>query len=155
MKWLVSLFVLLVAGIGYGQANLVPNASFEDWDSCGTGVSNPSIARPWFNPAGSTSDVFHPCSDDAFTVLPNAIFGYQQARTGQAMGGVMGHMPGNANIPGYTEVLSCPLVDTLWRGVHYELSMWINLHNESLGPMNQFGMYVSQDVAFVPDTTVG
>jgi hypothetical protein len=82
----------------FGQLNLVPNPSFEYYDSCPQpiapnyqGVDKICRAVPWFSPAqpepfncgGSSTDFFHACNGS----VPRNINGFQYARTGLGYGG--------------------------------------------------------------------
>jgi len=82
----------------FSQFNLVPNPSFEYYDSCPQpiapnyqGVDKICRAVPWFSPAqpepfncgGSSTDFFHACNGS----VPRNINGFQYARTGLGYGG--------------------------------------------------------------------
>jgi hypothetical protein len=90
----ILLFLLLPFSL-CGQQNLVPNPSFEIYDTCPYYGSQIYFASPWFQPNiywgnttnSSSSDYFNTCSDSTFGV-PYNFLGYQSARTGNGYAGI-------------------------------------------------------------------
>ena len=105
-----------------GQLNLVPNPSFEIYDTCPMNLGNNPLsgkicrAFPWLSPAqfnnlnceGSSTDFWHTCNG---SVPFNFLLGFQYPRTGNGYAGV-----GVVYAPGFEagrEYLEVPLLSTL------------------------------------------
>ena len=65
MKKIITIYILLTCGIGYGQ-NLVPNGDFEQFSGCPTNWGQIDSALFWMNPTivgaggGSSSSSVQP-----------------------------------------------------------------------------------------------
>lgn len=81
------------------QVNLVPNPSFEDYDTCPYRNFDPGgiyYATPWFQPDtcmgnvinSSSSDYYNACTNSSWYDVPSNINGFQFARTGSAYAGI-------------------------------------------------------------------
>jgi hypothetical protein len=130
----LSTFVLY-SSFAYTQLNLVPNPSFEIYDTCPQDLFNPpysgisAICRaiPWFQPnspyhfCSGSSDYFHQC---AFKI-PQNLSGYQYARTGLGYAGA--GPTGNPNSEG-GEYIEVPLLQTLKQKM-YCTSFYVNTPN--------------------------
>jgi hypothetical protein len=117
MNRLFFLFALVCATAMQAQ-NLVPNPSFEEYDTCPTNISQIDYAVGWTSLSGS-SDYFNACADDSMGV-PSNLAGYQQAATGQAYAGVATFLVG---IPYYRENIWTQLTTPMIVGSIYYLSM--------------------------------
>lgn len=71
--------------LGLGAQNLVLNPSFETYTACPNSASQLSKSSFWYGTNGS-SDYFNSCAPSVVNV-PNTIYGYQTARTGNAYAG--------------------------------------------------------------------
>lgn len=108
----------------YAQQNLIPNPSFEIYDTCISIVGNPTIpiagkicnAIPWFSPSqnnntncdGSSTDFWHVCNE----AIPfNFLFGYQYPRTGNGYAGAGLVYASESNFG--REYLEVPLISKL------------------------------------------
>jgi len=91
-RQITIIFLLLFTCKLTGQVNLVPNPSFEFYDTCPTTPDKIKFAVPWFQPNypqgqySSSTDYFNSCSTSSFSVPANSD-GYQFARTGQGYAG--------------------------------------------------------------------
>lgn len=80
------LLLLFIAGCGYSQ-NLVPNGSFEIFDTCPNNVNQITRATGWI---GSNSpDYFNSCDTSGFVSIPSNFIGYQPAFEGDAYAGML------------------------------------------------------------------
>lgn len=122
--------------------NLVPNPSFEDYNGCPANglaphypqiVQSPAYSsfpavKAWVSPTiNGSPDYYNGCAPmNAFTNVPNAIFGYQQARTGQAyMGMYICYQYSNGGSD-YREYIGCKLKNPLIAGNKYLVSFHIS-----------------------------
>ena len=114
--------LVLLSFVSNSQINLVPNPSFEYYDSCPQpilpnyeGIGKICRATPWFSPAqpepyncgGSSTDFFHECNGS----VPKNRLGFQNPKTGSgyAGAGVCFH----PNITGGREYIEISLNSTL------------------------------------------
>jgi len=93
------------------SGNLVNNPSFEDTTFCPTVFGQITAATGWSNPTSGTPDYLNSCNSGNVNV-PNAIWGYQPALTGNGMTHLICYYPGQAvNWREYMQTqLSSPLV---------------------------------------------
>lgn len=152
-KPLLILF-LIIGSFAFGQ-NLVPNPSFEEYDTCPTGISNVGDYQinhclNWTAPTLATSDYFNSCS--AFGVnVPNAAFGYQNAFDGQAFLGVM--LLIQEGEPSYFEYVQAKLLQPLELGKTYEFSFHVNLANGSDYSVGSIGAWFTNTAISSSDGT--
>ena len=83
-KTLFILFIL-ISNFGLGQ-NLIPNSSFEIYDTCPTTLSTPgdyqiNHALGWYSPTYATSDYYNACNPGIVSI-PSNLLGYQVAMDG-------------------------------------------------------------------------
>lgn len=109
----------------------MPNPSFEEYDTCPTGISNVGDYQinhclGWTAPTLATSDYFNSCSALGVNV-PNAAFGYQYALNGQGFLGVM--LLIQEGEESYFEYVQAKLLQSLESGKTYEFSFHVNLAN--------------------------
>jgi hypothetical protein len=107
--------------------NLVPNPSFETYTACPTGSSQLNKATPWVGTNGS-SDYFNSCAGPPINV-PNAAYGYQQARTGNAFSGIYFINGYSVNYREYSQV---KLTTPLTVGDCYLVKFYVNCVNRTL-----------------------
>ncbi|MBK7964032.1 MAG: hypothetical protein IPK10_01055 [Bacteroidetes bacterium] len=86
-KYLLLLLCIFYLQKATAQLNLVPNPSFEDTVYCPFGTDQLDACANWLNFCNSP-DYFNACSNPAFGV-PNSVFGYQYAHTGNAYAGAV------------------------------------------------------------------
>ena len=148
-KCLIILIFIFAQQV-FGQINLVPNPSFEQYDTCPYNGGQIQYALSWINPATySTPDYFNACGIGGHNV-PNTVFGQQIARTGTAYAGIVTYTnnpnwPPQNNAREYIEVL---LNDTLEFGKKYCVSFFVNKADSVQYVSNDIGAYFSA----VPDT---
>lgn len=70
----------------YGQTNLVPNPSFEQYSSCPNVQCGISLAAGWYS-AGYSPDYYNTCASWPFGVPTNGV-GYQYPASGNAYAGI-------------------------------------------------------------------
>lgn len=149
MRNVKSRFCFLVSinfSVCMAQMNLAPNPSFEQYDTCPTGIGQMSKAIPWFNPhyipiCGSGSpDYLNQCSGASGAGVPNNGFGNELARTGVGYAGIY-----SMNLPWINarEYMEAPLTDTLLAGKEYVVSFYVSLAEVMGYATNKIGAYFS------------
>lgn len=105
--------------------NLVPNPSFEVYDTCPTSFDQINYAFGWY---GFSSEYYNSCAPDgSFSFgVPSNFLGHQDASTGNAYGGLYTY--GNNN---YREHIGTPLHTPLIAGTRYFISFKVSLANTS------------------------
>jgi gliding motility-associated-like protein len=139
-KTLFILFIL-ISNFGLGQ-NLIPNPSFEVYDTCPTTISSVgdyqiNHCTGWTAPSLATSDYFNACSPLAN--VPNAVFSYQYALDGVGMLGMLMEID-SGEIP-YFEYVQAKLSKPLIQGYSYKFSFNVNLANGSDYAVKKIGAW--------------
>jgi gliding motility-associated-like protein len=120
--------------------NLVPNESFESYNSCpasllsipySTNYGNFPTVVNWANPAKlSSPDYMHTCAAASTGLqVPNTTFGYQQPHTGNAYGGIIafqGQYTGSTLSYDYREYLQIKLSQPMIAGRRYCVSFFVS-----------------------------
>jgi len=136
------------------QQNLVPNPSFEMYDTCPYAGGQLSFALGWFQPnkvwggvnLGST-EYFNGCS--VVMGVPNNYFGNQFANSGFAYAGFGGFFNvANVDIREYIET---QLTDSLIQGKKYEIMFHVSLAEKSDCAISTIGVYLSNDTLLYND----
>ena len=149
MKKFISSFLLCFALLeGYGQVNLVPNPSFEDYNTCPEfGNQLIESVNLWKSPNTNSPDYFNSC----VTVqnghsIPQNVYGFQEARTGDAYAGIrsMAGADGN-NIREYIQI---ELSETLIQNNTYKIEFFVSLADNSMYSCNDIGVFLSQNNVF-------
>ncbi|MCB0794816.1 MAG: hypothetical protein KDB88_08775 [Flavobacteriales bacterium] len=124
MKVVAVLLVIRGMGLVPCEAqNLVPNGSFEQFDSCPDFWNQLERASGWTS-AGLSPDFFHECDVTGFVDVPSNVVGFQYAATGSGYAGGYAWCEFPAN---RRELLSVALDEPLTPGVPVYLSMKIAL----------------------------
>jgi hypothetical protein len=158
--------LFLTLGSNAQPGNLVENPSFEFRPDCDFSNNPPDEAPPWFNPTGSTPDVFHECAvlledpcpypENVFLDpwgfgVPINVVGCQDPRTGLGYAGVFFYSP---NLLGFDfrEYLAVPLSESLVEGETYLVRFYVSLAERSVWAVDAFQVYFSSDSISVPET---
>ena len=143
-KRLYIVFVLFSLRM-VSQVNLVPNYSFEDTVACPTSAGQLFNAFGWINPSfsiGSSPDYYNSCNTGLVNVPVN-VFGFQNAKTGNAYAGFYAFNSADLNSYEYVEAM---LTDTLKKDSTYCVSFYLSLSNISGYSMNNIGAYFSNNI---------
>ena len=106
-KIFIFVFSIISSNI-YGQLNLVPNPSFEQYSSCPSAGGQVSKATGWNS--YNTSDYFNLCASSSDLQVPQNIFGYQIPATGNAYCGFFSYYNGDNYHEFLFAQLSTPLI---------------------------------------------
>ncbi len=127
---------------------MVPNYSFEIYDTCPSSVAQIQHAIPWFQPntccgSGGSTDYFNFCAGIPQIQIPQNMFGYQYAKTGNAYAGIATILPSFNN---YREYLEVSLIDSMQVGKKYCITLYASLANTSKYASNNVGIYISNNI---------
>jgi gliding motility-associated-like protein len=122
------------------QVNLVPNPSFEEYTNCPE--INPSISitfvQDWYTPTNGSPDYFNACSSNTSGVgVPQAGFGYQNARTGVAYAGF------GSGTDFLREYIQCQLANPLKSGTKYKVLFNVSRADTIPYGCDNIGAYLS------------
>jgi OOP family OmpA-OmpF porin len=133
---------------GISQVNLVPNPSFEEYNTCPEfGNQLIESVNLWKSPNTNSPDYFNSC----VTVqnghsIPQNVYGFQEARTGDAYAGIrsMAGADGN-NIREYIQI---ELTEILIQNNTYKIDFFVSLADNSMYSCNDIGVFLSQNDVF-------
>ena len=143
MKHLLLVLLLFTLSLSsQAQQNLVPNPSFEDTVYCPFGLNQFDACKDWMN-FGNSPDYFNSCGPSGLNV-PNVVFGYQFAHSGNAMAGIYAYRkPFAPSGPNYREFIGTQLQSPCIIGTKYFISFYIN-YADVLGiAINKLGISLS------------
>lgn len=140
-------FVLLIVKTSFGQINLVPNPSFENFSYCPTTQGDLHGLNNWLS-FGLTPDYYNSCAAGASfpdVSVPSNFLGYQDALDGNSYIGVATWCsPCNSTDREYVGV---QLTQTLSIGLRYYVSAYISRADSNFGfsvcPTDNFGFRFS------------
>jgi len=127
MKKLLLIVFLFVGFNSYSQ-NLVPNASFENYNHCPNGMTQIQSAIPWFqpiqDPPNGSSDYFNLCD----STLGGVWYFYQtqMPRSGNGMAGIMFYTSPSASAE-IREYIEIKLDKSLTKDRKYCISYYVSL----------------------------
>lgn len=114
--------------------NLVPNHSFEEYDSCPSRFGNIEQTKYWRG-HNASPDFFHTCATNSKVGVPKNFFGTQSACTGKGYVGLVTYHQ-NAE----REFIGVKLLTSLQKGVTYNISFRASLAEDySLFASNNLG----------------
>ncbi len=120
--------------------NLVPNYSFEIYDTCPYAPNQVPFAAPWANPTSASPDYFNDCNTNGLGAGSNLVGG-GGANSGFAYAGVDLYEPAFI-IRDYIEVqLTAPLAP----GVLYYVEFYVSLSDSSKYAVSNIGAYLSSN----------
>jgi hypothetical protein len=142
MKYLLFFFLLIASRNAFAQLNLVPNPSFEDTVYCPFGTNQIDACANWLN-FGNSPDYFNACNPFGMSV-PNSVFGFQYAHSGNAMAGIGTYRKKlSPNGPNYREFIGNALTLPCQIGTKYYLSFYTNWSGNLLMASNNIGLKLS------------
>ncbi len=143
MKGLLFFCFSFLLIINCRAQNLVPNWSFEDTIQCPDNFGQLNRTQNWFNPTTGTPDYFNSCNGGFFSVPYNA-FGYQIARTGNAISGCYYGGP-NLFPANNREYIETQLTDSMVNAHKYCISFYVSRANSSSMAISNVGCYLSNN----------
>ena len=145
--------LLLISNLGVAQ-NLIPNPSFEIYDTCPTQPST-NIDRQiercigWTFPSDyGTSDYYNSCASTSNqwtkVNVPDAFVGYQNSYDGNGFCGFFAYAIDGNGLYG-TEYIQAKLIGSLVNGKSYKLTFNVSLSNYSEFSITKIGAFFSQN----------
>lgn len=124
-----------------GQANLVPNPSFESYTMCPTSSISINNTGTWYNANAATADYFNACVPPAGAFgVPQNFFGGQAAYNGgNGYAGIVAWMGGTI----WREYIQTQLSSPLMAGQPYYLSFYVSAAELNGIATDDFGAYLS------------
>jgi hypothetical protein len=125
-------------------SNLVPNARFENFMPCPTGLSELDAAYPWNRASDATPDYFNSCNNNVVSVPANQ-FGSEVPFSGQGYAGACSaNSNGETNpLACYREYLQVPLNAPLVAAQTYPVSFRVSLADVSGYAIANLGAHFS------------
>ncbi|HLG33421.1 MAG TPA: T9SS type A sorting domain-containing protein [Bacteroidia bacterium] len=134
MKKFLTTILILTCGLCNGQ-NLVPNPSFEVFDTCPNYLFQVQRAIGWFG-ANGTADYFNSCfvyPGTGWNVsVPTNWVGYQQAYDGNGYMGMATFIEPDSSTIGIREAIGIQLPTPLVAGTKYFASFYASLTNNAI-----------------------
>jgi hypothetical protein len=151
-----SIVLVLMAGLfpilSWGQANLVPNPSFEEYDHCSSSGQGLGWADHWSVPeTGYTPDYFHRCSLLSSKAVPENTRGIQEPVSGD---GYVGFEFLEPPVENFREAIGCHLLAALVEGETYVFKMYVSLSDYSSYRISTVGYKLSQSPLLGPTPIV-
>ncbi|MFM2223996.1 MAG: hypothetical protein RJA07_198 [Bacteroidota bacterium] len=139
-KIILFIVALFFASQIKAQVNLVPNPSFELYDTCPDNLGEVYHAKYWSSFGGS-SDYFNSCSiaNGKIAYTPSNLFGYQIASSGNAYCGFISFLYSSPYID-LKEFIGCQLINSLVVGQKYFVSFKISLSDSSVYATGKIGV---------------
>jgi CHU_C Type IX secretion signal domain len=119
----------------YAQVNLVPNPSFEQYDSCPSFLHQLNRCTHWFIPTQATPDYMNVCGTIPDVQCPKNLVGYQQPRTGD---GYIGLIYVSHDLGSNCEYASVKLSEKLKSGKTYIIEFYVSVADSFLTMTNNF-----------------
>ena len=140
---LCFLLSLLICKV-YGQANLVPNHSFETYTACPDGTRPGAVFHPipWTDSSSASCDYFNECGT-GFYHIPTPAFGDEYAQDSAAFIGLATFLYPNQWVYDYREYAQVALLDTLRAGHSYCVSFYISLADSCMYSASNMSAYFS------------
>lgn len=123
--------------------NLIPNPSFEIYDTCPTDLDQVYLSSPWFDPTNASSDYFNTCSVGTNVSIPKNYYGYQFPYNGNAF---MGFAVYEGNLAqNWREYIGVKLIAPLEKDSEYCFSAYISAAGNFKSFINSVGILLLQD----------
>jgi hypothetical protein len=142
----VKLFLTIIANfylttVAQSQ-NLILNGSFETYSTCPDDFNRVNYAQGWYSPTPSLAEYYHSCAIASHVRVPQNVFGFEQAKTGNAYMGIITWHPTTQNIREYLQTqLTIPLI----AGRKYYVSFYVSLPDSMAFACNSIGAYISSN----------
>jgi hypothetical protein len=145
---LLLLIILSCNCSTFGQTNLVPNPSFEQYTICPTGIKG-NKPDYWYMPDKRGAGYFNSCSNSIYSGVPYNLpagdTSFQYARTGNGYIGMF-YLNAGGNLRNYYQV---KLLDSLKQGKKYYAECFVNLGNPFRRACNNQSMLFTVDAVYV------
>ncbi len=133
MKTTLTITLIFLALQAAKGQNLVPNPSFEIYDTCPNYYGGNNLSVEWY-PFKPSPDYFNLCAASTIVGVPENIFGWQPAASGNAYIGMICYI-----LPG-SELIGCKLTVPLTVGTRYYVSFKVSLSDDSPCAIDHLGI---------------
>jgi hypothetical protein len=145
-KIILALLISITSAAFVSAQNLVPNPSFELYDTCPDWVGEINHATLWFQPTTGTPDYYNACYDTtqevySYAGVPGNLLGRQFPRTGRAYAGEFFEY----HDMDYREYCEIQLSVPLQTGTKYFVSFYVSLSDSTHYATDDFSAYFSVD----------
>lgn len=138
-------FIIALCCKSKAQTNLVPNGSFELYDTCPSNLGQvTNYVKDWFDPTYTSSDYFNSCANNFITGIPNNFYGNKTPFDGKAM---LGFVTYNSSLLNYREYISVNLKAPINPSKTYCISFYISLSGSSKYATNNIGLLAISDTS--------
>ena len=136
---LLTIILGITASSNYAQ-NLIPNYSFEVYDTCPYSAGQIYYALPWTDPSNATSDYYNSCNLGGAGV-PNNFAGNENAKDGNAYAGLAMYVDPSGTE--YREYIQVPLSSSLVASECYRVIFYVSVTDEVKYGITNLGVYFS------------
>jgi len=148
----MKLIIVTLCCVGFqvlvmGQ-NLVPNPSFEIYDTCPNVPGQITYAVGWFQPniLYSFSSYNNECAEGTSVGVPHNQIGYQYAHTGKGYASVSSYWKCDTCSSIEREYIEVILIDSLKKNKKYNVSFYVSLGDSSIWATNNIQCYFSKNI---------
>lgn len=154
LKYILHILFTFFVQITFAQTNLVPNGSFEEYDTCDVSWGNIITVDNWISANNGTPDFFSTCTSNTLITVPTNSFGYSYPKDGNCYMGLFSANSNSGNV--YREFIECEINSNLIQGHYYELTFWVKLGSNSLytNSIPIINACLSNDIIFNSNQTV-
>ena len=129
--------------------NLVPNPSFEIYDTCPYNYFGINNALGWFNICNAAGEYFNTCSVATEWSVPKNDWGLQYPYCGHSYAFVAGHI----TIITVRENIGCRLSRPLIQNTEYCIGFYVSLADYSSAAIDQVGLLLTDSAVICPPTS--
>jgi hypothetical protein len=145
-KIILSAIIISAAFAGKAQ-NLVPNGDFEQYTTCPNSIGQFDVVTTWLNPSTATPDYFNQCAGATIEGVPDNLFGYQFAHSGDGYAGAYLFEMFDTVAYDYREYIEVPLTAPLVANNCYHFEMYVSLAEKlSNYTTSDYGVYFSDSL---------
>ena len=143
MKKLLYISILFIgSSVAFGQVNLVPNPSFEQFTFCpNSWASFDGNVLNWYQLAGGTPDAYDTCGNPFQFGVPQNPYGYQFPMDGNSYTGIGFGFGGSSQ--NYREYMQVKLTDTLLVSKSYAISFYVSKADSAPIVNTKIGLHLS------------
>lgn len=140
-KLLCFLSFIFFSEMLHSQFNLVPNSSFENYDTCKAYIQ---CAKFWSTPINTSPDYLNSCNTSTVFQTPSNMYGYQVPHSGTAYAHIITYtLSANPDFNNYREYVQTALIDTLQAGIDYCIRFYVSPADSMNYWSNDMGVYFS------------
>ncbi len=145
----IVVMLILFQHLGINAQNLVPNYSFELYDTCPYSDGQINFVTSWYNPTTGSPDYLNSCTSYLWMGVPSNFWGFQYPKTGNAYAGIFTYSSISFSSPPQREYIQVMLTDTLIADQNYCVDFYVsaaefpNITNYKIVAITELGLYFS------------